>query len=207
VSTPLPELWGRLAILPSLWIALAKRCSRFSTFQTIQAKVEKVIPNIRNAEMLWSSKSRDLNSNSFKSSKFCCHLELSQNGWSWKGTTWDHLVQSPCFKQGYLEHISQDHIQAGFEYLQRRRLHNLSISLYLSNFQRFFGFPKLCIESFISLKCFLLLSSMRNEVWVWSCLFSEISQGVPMLYACSLSGACLCYLGFPGVWADPVQVL
>ena len=41
------------------------------------------------------------------------------------GTTWNHLVQLLCFKQGHLEHTDQDHIQAGFEYLQRRRLQTL----------------------------------------------------------------------------------
>jgi len=29
-------------------------------------------------------------------------------------------------KQGYLEQVAQDLVQVGFEYLQRRRLHNLS---------------------------------------------------------------------------------
>jgi len=33
---------------------------------------------------------------------------------------------TPMLKQGHLEQAAQDHIQAGFEYLQRRRIHNLS---------------------------------------------------------------------------------
>ena len=41
------------------------------------------------------------------------------------GTSGDDLVQSPA-KAGSLEQVSQECIQVGFEYLQRRRLHNLS---------------------------------------------------------------------------------
>ena len=37
------------------------------------------------------------------------------------------IIQSTfCFRYSHLEHIAQDHIQVGFEYLQKRRLHNLS---------------------------------------------------------------------------------
>lgn len=43
-----------------------------------------------------------------------------------KGTTWDHLVQPLYFKQQHLEYIVQDHLQSGLEFLQRRRLHNIS---------------------------------------------------------------------------------
>ena len=32
----------------------------------------------------------------------------------------------PLPKQGHLEQVTQDLVRAGFEYLQRRRLHNLS---------------------------------------------------------------------------------
>ena len=32
----------------------------------------------------------------------------------------------PLPKQVHLQHVAQDHIQTGFEYLQRRRLHNPS---------------------------------------------------------------------------------
>lgn len=35
-------------------------------------------------------------------------------------TSEDHLVH-PLAKQGHLEHIAQDHTEAGFECLQRRR--------------------------------------------------------------------------------------
>ena len=42
-----------------------------------------------------------------------------------EGTSEDHLVQPPA-EQDHLEHITQDGIQVGFEYLQKRRLHNLS---------------------------------------------------------------------------------
>jgi len=43
-----------------------------------------------------------------------------------EGTAWDHLVQSLCFKQRRLQHIAQDHIQAAFKHLQRKRLRHLS---------------------------------------------------------------------------------
>ena len=36
-----------------------------------------------------------------------------------------HLVQPPLSKQGHLQQAAQDLVQAGLEYLQRRRLHNL----------------------------------------------------------------------------------
>uniref|UniRef100_A0A8B9PTS4 Tectonin beta-propeller repeat containing 2 n=1 Tax=Apteryx owenii TaxID=8824 RepID=A0A8B9PTS4_APTOW len=39
---------------------------------------------------------------------------------------WRSSSPTPLLKQGHLEHIVQDRIQACFEYLQRRRLHNLS---------------------------------------------------------------------------------
>jgi len=32
----------------------------------------------------------------------------------------------PLPKQGHLEQAAEDHVQAGFEYLQRRRIHNPS---------------------------------------------------------------------------------
>ena len=37
----------------------------------------------------------------------------------------DHLVQPPWPKQGHLQQVAQDHVQAGLEYLQRRRMHNV----------------------------------------------------------------------------------
>lgn len=40
-------------------------------------------------------------------------------------TPWDHLVQLPS-KEDSLELVKQGSVQAGFEYLQRRRLQNLS---------------------------------------------------------------------------------
>jgi len=43
-----------------------------------------------------------------------------------EGTFGDHPVQLLLPKQGHLEQAAQDHIQVRFEYLQRRRLHNLS---------------------------------------------------------------------------------
>ena len=33
---------------------------------------------------------------------------------------------TPLFKRGHLKHVTWDHVQTGFEYLQSRRLHNLS---------------------------------------------------------------------------------
>ena len=48
----------------------------------------------------------------------------SQNGRGWKGPLW--VTQSnPLPKQGHPEQAAQHRIQAGLEYLQRRRLHNL----------------------------------------------------------------------------------
>jgi len=36
-----------------------------------------------------------------------------------------HLVQLPLLKQGHLQQAAQDLVQAGLEYLQRKRLHSL----------------------------------------------------------------------------------
>jgi len=48
----------------------------------------------------------------------------SQHGRGWKGPLW--VTQpNPLLKQGLLQQAAQDHVQAGLEYLQRRRLHNL----------------------------------------------------------------------------------
>lgn len=42
-------------------------------------------------------------------------IRESQEGWGWKGRLEiDHLVQ-PHAKQAHLEHIAQDHIQAGLD--------------------------------------------------------------------------------------------
>ena len=48
----------------------------------------------------------------------------SQNVRGWKGPLW--VTQSnPLPKQGHPEQAAQDRVQAGLEYLQRRRLHSL----------------------------------------------------------------------------------
>ena len=48
----------------------------------------------------------------------------SQNGSGWKGPLW--VTQSnPLPKQGHPEQAAQHRVQAGLEYLQRRRLHSL----------------------------------------------------------------------------------
>jgi len=39
---------------------------------------------------------------------------------------WGSSSPTPLLKQGHLEQAAQDLVQEGFEYLQRRRLHNLS---------------------------------------------------------------------------------
>ena len=39
---------------------------------------------------------------------------------------WRSSTPAPLLNQDHLEQVAQDHVQAGFEYLQRRRLHNLS---------------------------------------------------------------------------------
>ena len=49
----------------------------------------------------------------------------SQNGRGWQGPLW--VTQSnPLPKQGHLQQAVEDLVQAGLEYLQRRRLHSLS---------------------------------------------------------------------------------
>jgi len=48
----------------------------------------------------------------------------SQNVRGWKGPL-GIIWSNPLPKQGHLQQAAQDHIQEGFEYLQRRRLHNL----------------------------------------------------------------------------------
>ena len=48
----------------------------------------------------------------------------SQNGRGWKGPLW--VTQSnPLPKQGHPQQAAQDLVQAGLEYLQKRRLHSL----------------------------------------------------------------------------------
>jgi len=48
----------------------------------------------------------------------------SQNGGGWQGPLW--VTQpNPLPKQGHPEQAAQHRVQAGFEYLQRRRLHSL----------------------------------------------------------------------------------
>jgi len=46
-------------------------------------------------------------------------LEIGRNFWTPPGPT-------ELLKQGTLQHIAQDHVQAAFEYLQEWRLHHLS---------------------------------------------------------------------------------
>jgi len=43
-----------------------------------------------------------------------------------EGTSVGHLVQPLLPKQGHLQQAAQELVQAGLEYLQRRRFHNLS---------------------------------------------------------------------------------
>jgi len=60
-----------------------------------------------------------------KLDSFTCSFTESQHGGSWKGSL--GIIQSnPQPKQGYPEQAAQDHVQTGFEYLRRRRLHNPS---------------------------------------------------------------------------------
>ena len=49
----------------------------------------------------------------------------SQNVRGWKGPLWV-TQSSPLPKQGHPEQAAQDRVQAGLEYLQRRRLHSLT---------------------------------------------------------------------------------
>lgn len=48
----------------------------------------------------------------------------SQNYWGWKGDL-EIIQPNPLLKQVHLQQVVQDHIQAGFGYLQRKRLHKL----------------------------------------------------------------------------------
>lgn len=59
-------LWCITALLHSLECALAKRHTKFSTSQTMEheiKKMEEVILNIKNTQILWPDKWRDLNTN------------------------------------------------------------------------------------------------------------------------------------------------
>ena len=54
----------------------------------------------------------------------CFQFTGSQTGQGWKGPLW--VTQSNTLpKQGHPEQTAQDLVQAGLEYLQRRRLYNL----------------------------------------------------------------------------------
>ena len=59
----------------------------------------------------------------------CVHrITESQKGKGWKGPLW--VTQSnPLPKQGHLQQAAQDRVQAGLEYLQRRRLQRCSSPL------------------------------------------------------------------------------
>ena len=48
----------------------------------------------------------------------------SQHGWGWQGPMWVTQPKPPP-KQGHPEQAAQHRVQAGLEYLQRRRLHSL----------------------------------------------------------------------------------
>jgi len=50
---------------------------------------------------------------------------ISQNHRGWKGPLWI-ILSKPLSKQGHPEQVAQDHVQAGFECFQRRRLHHFS---------------------------------------------------------------------------------
>ena len=63
---------------------------------------------------------------------FVIYLTESQNGRGWEGPLW--VIQSnPLPKQGHTEQAAQHRVQAGLEYLQRRRLHNLPGRLWTPN--------------------------------------------------------------------------
>lgn len=50
----------------------------------------------------------------------------SQNRWGWKKTL-EIIWSNPVLKNGHLEQVAQDHVQAAFEDLRGRRLHSLSL--------------------------------------------------------------------------------
>lgn len=47
-----------------------------------------------------------------------------ENVWGWKGPP-EVIWFTPLLKQGPLEHVPQDQVQTGSEYLQGGRLHNI----------------------------------------------------------------------------------
>ena len=72
----------------------------------------------------WTELSRPGSSHPFGDAAPCVSQNHTQNGRGWKGPLW--VTQpNPLPKQGHLQQAAQDHVQAGLEYLQRRRLHNL----------------------------------------------------------------------------------
>lgn len=71
---------------------------------------------------------KDLSSRSAAKGETKAHVPMAQsqslNGWGGKGPL-EIIWSIPLLKQGHLKHIAWDPIQAGIEYYQGRRLHNL----------------------------------------------------------------------------------
>ena len=71
-----------------------------------------------------SSSNRDLHGLLESKAEPNHRITESQNIWGWKGPLW--VTQpNPLPKQGHPEQAAEDLVQAGLEYLQRRRLHSL----------------------------------------------------------------------------------
>lgn len=90
---------------------------------------------------------------------------------------------TPCFEQGHLEHIAQDHIQMGFEYLHRRRDSSTSPG---SLFQD-------CLYRTKSLITFLAL---RHQCWQFS-YFNELCfvyVDLNKWFACGIFASFIIYL-------------
>uniref|UniRef100_A0A8B9DDP6 Chromosome 16 open reading frame 72 n=1 Tax=Anser cygnoides TaxID=8845 RepID=A0A8B9DDP6_ANSCY len=97
---------------PRLTVVSPNRATSTETSSSVETDLQP----FREAIALHDSHKKSVNASSFA-------LRITERP-RWEGTSEDHPVQPPV-EQDPLEHLAQDGIQVGFEYLQRR-LHNLS---------------------------------------------------------------------------------